>query len=1829
MELEIWRKRVETEIELCNKAWQKFDRLTNEMQDLEVSLFENSEDAALNKKYAEIVQLRTQALTTAQRLTMVTENLLSDYDALIVKSESHAQTMKTIQQLDTYHPILSEKEQEALKPIRYSTKTYADFTKLFEANLKLHKEEYDMIMRKHTVKKPAQPKYEPNVHMRPRVEPAPEIPDSEKERFRALILKNVKLNQTTNQNVYKDYREKVENAKIEKILKMREQSLNESKEEAKKLAQELAERDFAFKNELARAKKEEIEGRIKNKGFESNQKFVERVTKQDFTKTTANQYLPYYQQHFPSQQAECVNLKFGLGLADEKTTLRILGMDKTQILEQTKQRSEPPTDQLLELGINLPKTVKPESKSRPASQPAGKQEKKDSKKDPKKIVERPASESEEEPEPVLDIQYNKIEKPKKHIPIMHSAPSPKVQTFKGVSQILKKTQLVDTIQIINGKEIIVEKEVEAREVSESSTPLEEKEVIDYTSKKQSVRDTMKSDFKPTRDWNKQDQFTVSKKMPENTQKILIDSREAFVSQPDTLNFYNFKQFENQTQIFYVTNNSSTLQSFKVMPLEEKYKQMFELQFTPPGMMAPGQSLKISIQFNYNDPNIYEIRDVQTSLQIRYNGGEFSIPIFCYQQTPKIQVSDNEKYIVEAFQKLTTNDKLNNQLQDDQISKLLQFESGTLLNGTTQKQIYLLNSGLIDQVCRFRIDRIDVNQTAAVMLPESELKNIEKSISEYDIKKLDLTKSIETEYEQYQQYQQAIQQAADKKDKKGVKPQNFNHPFTPELNLQEYISSVILKQIGEKQAPIDENIRTFKKLIDYQNGESNLLMISAPQMIFYQGQKFEESKLKESAISQQKEKYLIQAKEDAIKEVTLIRDNELNQKVKGSKKATSIYSDQSEFDKKVIEVQNQLYDKLTENIENTINIQQQILQFEKQDETTTIFTIPAKSLIKIGYTHKPADDSVKTLKIEQQLQLLNKRKDVTSTYSIQSNHITHVSPVYLANNSLDMETCFYNSQYNQPFEIQMRIGEQNVTRQVKINVPKCLSDVVKLDQNNMVMNFKQNVYHPKVSIIFKNKLQLINLRNQLHEEWSQFSLSEVDQFFDSVVELGQDIKAKNEQIKEIRDKLDKQQTELTGNEQQKQLIQNKINETEQLLAQPVGKGQKPPKITVSLDDLKKQLDEMSVKISNNLQIIADLKELLSDIVFSLESEVSVGSYLELSFNLQLIVTQQPEILYLPIKSRWTVNELSIDLPSQMQLKEILTRHQSCVPVYIQNKSALAQHVGVLVQDNPCMRKDIQIGITPNGGVDLLFPGETRLFQIILKPQHPATYKLNVSFKGEFGYQYNSLLSFKSIQQQLQIYNHVQRIPEISLNDEYKTTFQMHNTSDVDMNFTVCQSFLDFSNSMQNMFTFAPCCQLLKQKQKTDVQLKIDINGKNALPLFKYLDAQSYDYSTFSFIRRTLPRVETPLMEYLQLQVPFMTSTGEFAIYSTQFQLRGPLVQVKELNKVVKVVRAESPVKADTKLKGKNQPVAVKVEPVIEEYSVGTSKITIDFGQCPLGSQTRKEAQLEFKNLICYVLEKSVPYYNADIEMKSMIHKKELKNYKNIIFEFVPRIVGQQQEIFEFEAYSDKECTEKKLNNIIITCIGEGVNANVNVDIQNMVSDWNQVGVEVKEKGKGPAVISNNSTDGILRHYIKPMNLNQTAVVQINLKPLSNFKFNCKIIDKNHSKQFKTYVYNQSVMLENDAQSCTIEILSLAETHQMEVLEFLVSAGNFQKTIYIHCFCAQKFKIFKHDDKMLCATVETTAVENGTAKTQIAAGKYEVLKSGLTKVSAGDLEVEILV
>merc|ERR1719399_246938 len=60
--------------------------------------------------------------------------------------------------------------------------------------------------------------------------------------------------------------------------------------------------------------------------------------------------------------------------------------------------------------------------------------------------------------------------------------------------------------------------------------------------------------------------------------------DAFLAKPSTIAFLDFEVGRRYKQVIEVTNVSLTFNQFKLLPLEDKIKDFFEIKFKPPGRM---------------------------------------------------------------------------------------------------------------------------------------------------------------------------------------------------------------------------------------------------------------------------------------------------------------------------------------------------------------------------------------------------------------------------------------------------------------------------------------------------------------------------------------------------------------------------------------------------------------------------------------------------------------------------------------------------------------------------------------------------------------------------------------------------------------------------------------------------------------------------------------------------------------------------------------------------------------------------------------------------------------------------------------------------------------------------------------------------------------------------------------------------------------------------------------------------------------------------------------------------------------------------------------------
>ena len=111
---------------------------------------------------------------------------------------------------------------------------------------------------------------------------------------------------------------------------------------------------------------------------------------------------------------------------------------------------------------------------------------------------------------------------------------------------------------------------------------------------------------------------------------------AFISKPDKIIFKDFTVGVSHTQTILFTNVSFSFSSFKLLPLEDKIKDFFHIQYTPSGRMSAGLSTTITITFT---PQLNE--DIDSVFPILSETGRIDIPLICTCKKALIEVENPE------------------------------------------------------------------------------------------------------------------------------------------------------------------------------------------------------------------------------------------------------------------------------------------------------------------------------------------------------------------------------------------------------------------------------------------------------------------------------------------------------------------------------------------------------------------------------------------------------------------------------------------------------------------------------------------------------------------------------------------------------------------------------------------------------------------------------------------------------------------------------------------------------------------------------------------------------------------------------------------------------------------------------------------------------------------------------------------------------------------------------------------------------------------------------------------------------------------------------------
>ncbi|CAE8601721.1 unnamed protein product, partial [Polarella glacialis] len=99
--------------------------------------------------------------------------------------------------------------------------------------------------------------------------------------------------------------------------------------------------------------------------------------------------------------------------------------------------------------------------------------------------------------------------------------------------------------------------------------------------------------------------------------------DAFLAKPSIIAFNDFEVGKRYRQVVEVTNVSLTFNQFKLLPLDDKVKDFFEIHFVPPGRMSAGVTRYITIWFCPKTSH-----DIVSTFPILAKTGRIDFPLRC-------------------------------------------------------------------------------------------------------------------------------------------------------------------------------------------------------------------------------------------------------------------------------------------------------------------------------------------------------------------------------------------------------------------------------------------------------------------------------------------------------------------------------------------------------------------------------------------------------------------------------------------------------------------------------------------------------------------------------------------------------------------------------------------------------------------------------------------------------------------------------------------------------------------------------------------------------------------------------------------------------------------------------------------------------------------------------------------------------------------------------------------------------------------------------------------------------------------------------------------------
>lgn len=154
--------------------------------------------------------------------------------------------------------------------------------------------------------------------------------------------------------------------------------------------------------------------------------------------------------------------------------------------------------------------------------------------------------------------------------------------------------------------------------------------------------------------------------------------------------------------------------------------------------------------------------------------------------------------------------------------------------------------------------------------------------------------------------------------------------------------------------------------------------------------------------------------------------------------------------------------------------------------------------------------------------------------------------------------------------------------------------------------------------------------------------------------------------------------------------------------------------------------------------------------------------------------------------------------------------------------------------------MEVWAAPRGGVDLLFPGEERRFEVCFRPLGEARAVFRVCVRGELGSEQNFEILFESRFPALRLVSlgsgeNSRKLALASVGDLHEQFFELRSRAAASVRFAVAPAFVDFAREkLGGLVRFSPLVGSVGPGERVRVAVRFNFSPELVGRLLEYLD-----------------------------------------------------------------------------------------------------------------------------------------------------------------------------------------------------------------------------------------------------------------------------------------------------------------------------------------------------------------------------------------------------------